>query len=84
LEKYRLIATSRFERSFRKLDKQTKLRIDEHLRILETDPYSGKQLHGELKGKYSLRIGEFRVIYMINQQEKAVYLLDVGHRKAIY
>ncbi|MDJ0271448.1 MAG: type II toxin-antitoxin system RelE/ParE family toxin [Candidatus Caldarchaeum sp.] len=84
MEKYRLIATSRFEKSFLKMDKQTKLRIDEQLRILEKDPYAGKQLHGDLKGKYSLRIGDYRVIYVINQREKAVYLLDIGHREAIY
>ena len=74
MERYRIIATSRFERSFRKLDKETKIRIDERLRVLETDPYAGKQLHGELRGKYSLRIGDYRVIYTVNQQEKTIVI----------
>lgn len=32
-------------------------------RVLETDPYIGKPLRGALIDKWSLRIGDFRVIY---------------------
>jgi len=44
----------------------------------------GKPLRGELSGKWSLRVGNYRVIYTINEKEKAVILYGVGHRKKIY
>jgi len=44
----------------------------------------GKPLRGELSGKWSLRVGNYRVIYTINEKEKAVILYSVGHRKKIY
>jgi mRNA-degrading endonuclease RelE of RelBE toxin-antitoxin system len=39
-------------------------------------------LRGEWKSVYSLRIGEYRVLYLI--QEERVILATVGHRRRIY
>lgn len=47
-----------------------------------TDPFQGKSLHGSLKGKFSLRVGDYRVIYRV--EGNVVLLLVVGHRKKIY
>ncbi len=51
---------------------------------MKSDPYLGKPLRGELSGKWSLRVGDYRVIYKIDEQEKILTLLNVGHRKAVY
>jgi mRNA interferase RelE/StbE len=61
-----------------------KRRLDAVIRGLEIDPRSDKPLRGELSGKWSTRIGDYRVIYIINDQEKIVTLLSVKHRKAAY
>ncbi|MBF0538267.1 MAG: type II toxin-antitoxin system RelE/ParE family toxin [Nitrospirae bacterium] len=51
-------------------------------RIYE-DPYKyGKPLKGKHKGEYSLRVGDFRVIYTIEVNE--VSIISIGHRKDIY
>ena len=47
-------------------------------------PYKGKALKGELSGLFSLRVGDYRVIYWINEKEGIVWLIDVGHRKRVY
>jgi mRNA-degrading endonuclease RelE of RelBE toxin-antitoxin system len=44
------------------------------IRNLETNPYIGKPLRGELSGKWSLRIGDFRIIYTIDERQKTVTL----------
>jgi len=65
-------------------DIQIKRRLDSVLRRLKTDPYLGKALRGELSGKWSLRIGDYRVIYTINEDERTVMLYHVKHRKTAY
>jgi mRNA interferase RelE/StbE len=66
----------------RSLDRQVQANIIREVRILEENPYTGKALHGDWKGVYSLRIGDYRVLYQIKGKE--VNLLTVGHRSQIY
>jgi len=47
---YRLETTRRFEKDFRKLASELKHRLDKEVRLLETQPYSGKRLRGEFEG----------------------------------
>jgi len=61
-----------------------KRRLDSVLRRLKTDPYLGKPLRGELSGKWSLRMGDYRVIYTINEDERTVMLYHIKHRKTAY
>lgn len=53
-------------------------------RPLEVNPRpSGiKKLEGE-KDLYRLRVGDFRVIYMIKDQTLLVLVLKIGHRKDV-
>ncbi|WP_103287635.1 type II toxin-antitoxin system RelE family toxin [Candidatus Nitrosocaldus islandicus] len=76
--------TSRFERDYSTLNIETKKSLTEHIQLLQSNPYLGKRLHGELKGKLSLRIGDYRLIYMIDEKERVVYLLTIRHRKHVY
>ena len=52
--------------------------------MLETDPCVGKPLRGNLAGKWSLRVGDYRIIYEINEDEKIIILYDTEHRKNVY
>ena len=81
---YRLETTRRFEKDFRKLASNLKHRIDKQIRTLETQPYSGKRLRGEFEGSYSLRLGDYRIIYWIDDAAKKVILLTVAHRRTVY
>jgi mRNA interferase RelE/StbE len=80
--KFKLEFTPRFERRFRRLNRQTQVRILRELQVLTENPHAGKMLRGEWKSVYSLRIGEYRVLYLI--QEETVILATVGHRRRIY
>jgi len=37
-----------------------------------------------MEGLWRWRTGKYRIIYLIDEKEKAVVFLDVGLRKAIY
>ncbi|EEB55206.1 hypothetical protein C1A_9 [Wolbachia endosymbiont of Culex quinquefasciatus JHB] len=52
---------------------------------LTVDPMNlGEPLHHSLKGRRRLRVGEYRVIYRVNQLEQIVTITEIGHRCDIY
>jgi mRNA interferase RelE/StbE len=51
---------------------------------LKEDPFFGKKLRDNLLGKYSYRIGVYRIIYKINEISNIVYIMSVGHRETVY
>lgn len=59
-------------------------RIYNALQALKAAPHIGKGLKDKLKGKYSVRVGVYRIIYSIEKQEVTVYVFDIGHRREIY
>jgi mRNA interferase RelE/StbE len=59
-------------------------RVAKTLDDLERDPFQGKPLTGELKGRYSYRVGSYRIVYLIRRHELLVLVIDVGHRRDIY
>jgi mRNA interferase RelE/StbE len=42
----------------------------------------GKPLRGSLKGDWSLRIGDYRVLYRI--EKETVVISRIGHRREVY
>lgn len=52
--------------------------------VLSQDPFVGKRLKGEFEGVFSLRVGDYRVLYEVNAIEELVKLLMVEHRGRIY
>ncbi len=44
----------------------------------------GKPLTGDLTGKWSARRGSYRVIYWIDEQERAIYIMRISHRNSAY
>ena len=59
-------------------------RISRALEDLARDPLQGKALKGRLKGRYSYRIGDYRIIYMIFRSQLLLIVIDVGHRRDVY
>jgi len=69
-------------KSIKALDRAVQIQVVREIDILKTSPHAGKPLHGEWKGVYSLRIGNYRVLYQVKGSE--VHLLVVSHRKHVY
>jgi len=76
--------SSQAEKFYKKLHKNVQTRVREALISLENRPHAEKQLHGDLRGNYSLRVGELRVIYSISEMDKTVQVIAIGPRKKIY
>jgi mRNA-degrading endonuclease RelE of RelBE toxin-antitoxin system len=44
----------------------------------------GKPLFGPLAGCHGARRGTYRIVYRIDENSRAVHVLDIGHRAGIY
>jgi mRNA interferase RelE/StbE len=80
--KFEVRFTPRFLKRIKSLDREVQVRVLQEVSILKADPYVGKPLRGEWGEVYSLRVGDYRVLYQIRGNE--VFLLVVGHRKRVY
>jgi len=53
--------------------------------LLANDPLNqGRALIGKYRGLFRFRVGDYRVIYAINDEEMEIRICFVGHRKEIY
>jgi len=77
-----VVQTPKFEKAFRKLDSELQRRISSQLLDLEVQPEAGKRLHGNLKGLFSLRIGDYRVVYEIRKDKVILHMVE--HRRSVY
>ena len=88
MKKYNVELTERFKKEFRKLDKYTQkmLRawIDKNLVDCENPRQHGKGLSANLSGQWRYRIGDYRLIYQIDDGKLIILALTVGHRWDIY
>lgn len=58
--------------------------IQDALGLLEREPLVGYVLRGRLKGLRSLRVGAFRIIYQVVEDEKTVRVVAIRHRSVAY
>lgn len=85
---YRLLVEERAVTEINSMSKKDRERIKEKIReILITDPFPGGK--GDIKkiidtDFWRLRVGDYRVFYDIDPDQKIVYILSVRHRSKAY
>ena len=80
---YSIVITDRALKDIEKLDAKMKERIGSKIRILVKDPLrSTRKLTDPKIGSYRFRVGDYRVIFDIEDHE--IVVLRIGHRKNIY
>ena len=81
---HKVVFTEEAKKRISKLDERTKAKIKIACEEIGTDPLIGKPLTRELKGRFSYRVGNYRIIYRVYRDQVMVLILTVGHRKDIY
>lgn len=81
---YNLFLSKEAEDFLKKLDKDIQKRIVNKIDSLKKNPELGKPLTANLAGLWSLRIGDYRALYEIKNNELLILVLKIGHRKNIY
>ena len=84
--RYRLEFSNQAERALVRIarrEPELYRRVAHALDELERNPFQGTPLKGELKGRYSYRVGSYRIVYRIQHHALLVLVIDIGHRRAI-
>lgn len=79
---YSVLLHPKANKFLKKSDEKLRNRIEDKLKKLESNPKKGKMLSGSKFRR--LRIGDYRAIYEIDQDEKNAIILYIGHRKNVY
>lgn len=85
---YNVETTARFDREFKKLDRYTQRMIKswivKNLVGCSDHRQHGKGLLANRSGQWRYRIGDYRLICEIHDNELIILALTVGHRREIY
>lgn len=82
---YKIVPTPKFAKSFKKLDSFVRKQIKSYLnRVTDNPRAKGKALVTNRTGQWRYRIGAYRVIVNIQDNELVILALEVGHRLDIY
>lgn len=85
---YQIVTTDKFDKSFKRLDKQTqkiiKAWIEKNLVGCENPRIHGKGLTANKSGQWRYRVGDYRILAEIRDNELVLVLVEVGHRSRIY
>lgn len=85
---YRVRSTPTFDKDFKKLDRSTqrmiKAWIEKNLQGCKNPRARGKALTANRSGQWRYRIGDYRLICVIEDDELIILALSVGHRREVY
>ena len=86
--KYRIVFTERAKKQLKKFDKHIAALIlgwlEKNIEGCENPRIHGKGLVENKSGQWRYRVGDYRIICEIKDDEIIVLVLEVGHRRDIY
>jgi mRNA interferase RelE/StbE len=68
----------------RRIGEADRVRLVEAIDRLAIEPSAGGTLKGEFEGLKRIRVGRYRIIYEIHDEELVVLVVRIGHRKDVY
>jgi len=80
---YKLVAPKNLRELIRTMHPSLKRKMKASLKIILSEPHSGKALIDELSGLRSFRISSFRIIYRVKEPGQ-IELVAIGPRERIY
>lgn len=85
---YQIVTTDKFDKSFKKLDRHTqkiiKSWIEKNLMNCENPRLHGKGLTANRNGQWRYRVGNYKILADIQDNNIVLVLVDIGHRSRIY
>ncbi|MEJ7811056.1 MAG: type II toxin-antitoxin system RelE/ParE family toxin [Gemmatimonadaceae bacterium] len=83
---YRILFTRAAERAFERIASADQPRIAKKIDALASDPRprGALRLAGEPEELYRIRVGDYRVIYGIEDEVLTVLIVRVAHRRDVY
>ncbi|WP_456366137.1 type II toxin-antitoxin system RelE family toxin [Thermococcus sp.] len=81
---YEVVLSRKSLKFLRNLSPKDRARIKESLLKLRENPWPMQ--YKKLRGYpfYRIRVGDYRIIYSVDESSKAVYVVKIGHRENVY
>jgi mRNA interferase RelE/StbE len=82
---YDVVALPAVAGDLERLPRNVEIRVSAHIDALATDPRppGARSITGHT-GYYRIRIGDYRVIYGVDDAERVITVVIVGHRRDVY
>ena len=86
MSKYEIEFLNTARRSLRRLSKSNQKRVVSAIEELADNPrpLGYTQLSGTSDRRYRIRIGDYRIVYKIEDNILLVLIVNIGHRREIY
>jgi mRNA interferase RelE/StbE len=82
---YQVTLTATAVKERKQIDSVVRQRIDQALRSLQTEPRPPgvKKLSGKHQD-WRVRVGDYRILYDINDEQKLITVWRIAHRRDVY
>lgn len=81
---YEAVFLNTFLKQFKKLSEDLQDRVKQRVQELAENPYLGLRLRGQLEGFWKDRVGDYRIIYKVEESTRRIVFHDVDLRKKVY
>jgi mRNA interferase RelE/StbE len=82
---FEIVWTTPVKKELAALERQTQKRIIAAVELLRLNPLPSKAIRLVApEPKYRIRVGDYRVVYQIENQKLYILVVAVGHRKDVY
>ena len=71
-------------RELQRIERSNRERLIAAIDRLAENPFAGSALKGELRGLRRIRVGDYRLIYEVREQDLVVLVLRAAHRREAY
>jgi len=84
MAKYKIRIKKSAEKELSKIPEKELLKILDIIKSLSNDPHPTGSIKLTNQEKYRVRVGNYRILYQIEDNIRTVFVVKVGHRKDIY
>lgn len=88
MKNYKIDYSDKVIKKLKKMDSGARKRIvawiEKYLDGCNSPRYLGKPLTGDKKGLWSYRVGSYRLVAQIKDDEIIIFMVDIDHRSRVY
>lgn len=83
---YKVSVKASAQKELNSLPKQIVSRVYAGLTQLAENPFPAgyKKLRGEKPATYRVRVGDYRILYIVDTKRKTLVVTGIGHRNKVY
>ena len=67
-----------------KIESQHRNRLFDAIDKLKVNPNAGSVLKGEFSGLRRIRIGDYRIVYEVQNEQLVILVIRIAHRREVY